>query len=129
MWPAVANEGPGVKSATLIVVDRSGSTPKVLLGRRNANLKFMAGKFVFPGGRLEPGDKRMPVASELDTHAEARLMRNVQRPTRDRAHLSVRQRRRGNGCISRAKARKRLNGLACEGRKDFPKCCDRQLRQ
>jgi 8-oxo-dGTP pyrophosphatase MutT (NUDIX family) len=72
-------------AATLIVVDRSGTTPKVLLGRRNANLKFMAGKFVFPGGRLEPGDKRMPVASELDSHAEARLMRKVQRPTRDRA--------------------------------------------
>ena len=72
-------------AATLIVVDRSGPAPKVLLGRRNANLKFMAGKFVFPGGRLEPGDKRMPVASELDSHAEARLMRKVQRPTRDRA--------------------------------------------
>jgi 8-oxo-dGTP pyrophosphatase MutT (NUDIX family) len=72
-------------AATLMIVDRSGATPKVLLGRRHANLKFMAGKFVFPGGRLEPGDKRMPVASELDSHAEARLMRRVQRPTRDRA--------------------------------------------
>ena len=79
---------PNVKprdAATLIVVDRSGPIPKVLLGRRNANLKFMAGKFVFPGGRLEPGDKRMPVASELDPHAEARLMLRVQRATRDRA--------------------------------------------
>ena len=78
---------PNVKprdAATLIVVDRSGPAPKVLLGRRNANLKFMAGKFVFPGGRLEPNDKRMPVASELDSHAEARLMRKVQRPTRER---------------------------------------------
>jgi 8-oxo-dGTP pyrophosphatase MutT (NUDIX family) len=72
-------------AATLIVVDRSGPIPKVLLGRRHAGLKFMAGKFVFPGGRLEPGDKRMPVASELDSHAEARLMRRVTRPTRDRA--------------------------------------------
>src|ERR1700738_2955576 len=72
-------------AATLIIVGRSGPTPKVLLGRRNANLKCMAGKFVFPGGRLEPGDKRMPVASELDSNAEARLMRKVQRPTRDRA--------------------------------------------
>ena len=72
-------------AATLIVIDRSGPTPKVLLGRRHAGLKFMAGKFVFPGGRLEPGDKRMPVASELDSHAEARLMRRVTRPTRDRA--------------------------------------------
>src|SRR5436305_5025334 len=54
-------------AATLILVDRSGSTPKVLLGKRHAGLKFMAGKFVFPGGRMEPGDRKMPVASELDT--------------------------------------------------------------
>src|SRR3982751_4863569 len=59
-------------AATLIVVDRSGPTPKVLLGKRHAGLKFMAGKFVFPGGRMEPGDRKMPVASELDTHAGAR---------------------------------------------------------
>ena len=50
-------------AATLILVDRSGDVPKVLLGKRHAGLKFMAGKFVFPGGRMEPGDKKMPVAS------------------------------------------------------------------
>jgi 8-oxo-dGTP pyrophosphatase MutT (NUDIX family) len=41
----------------------------------------MAGKFVFPGGRMEPGDRDMPAASPLDTHAEARLMRRVTRPS------------------------------------------------
>ena len=44
-------------AATLMIVDRSGATPRVLLGRRNANLKFMAGKFVFPGGRLDAADE------------------------------------------------------------------------
>jgi 8-oxo-dGTP pyrophosphatase MutT (NUDIX family) len=68
-------------AATLIVVDRSGRQPKVLLGKRHAGLKFMAGKYVFPGGRMEPGDRKMPVASELDPHAGARLMRGVQRPS------------------------------------------------
>ena len=34
-------------AATLILVDRSGSAPKVLLGRRHAGLKFMAGKLGF----------------------------------------------------------------------------------
>jgi 8-oxo-dGTP pyrophosphatase MutT (NUDIX family) len=68
-------------AATLIIVDRSGDVAKVLLGKRHAGLKFMAGKLVFPGGRMEPGDRRMPVASELDTHAGARLMRGVQRPS------------------------------------------------
>src|SRR5215208_5207608 len=72
-------------AATLIVVDRSGPAPKVLLGRRHAGLKFMAGKFVFPGGRMEPGDRKMPVASDLDTHAGARLMRGVQRPSLSKA--------------------------------------------
>jgi 8-oxo-dGTP pyrophosphatase MutT (NUDIX family) len=68
-------------AATLIVVDRSSAEPKVLLGKRHAGLKFMAGKYVFPGGRMEPGDRNMPVASDLDPQAGARLMRGVQRPS------------------------------------------------
>jgi len=72
-------------AATLIIVDRSGDVPKVLLGKRHAGLKFMAGKLVFPGGRMEPGDRRMAVASDLDAHAGARLMRAVQRPSLGKA--------------------------------------------
>jgi 8-oxo-dGTP pyrophosphatase MutT (NUDIX family) len=72
-------------AATLILVDRSGPQPKVLLGKRHAGLKFMAGKFVFPGGRMEPGDRKMPVVSDLDPQAGARLMRGVQRPSLDKA--------------------------------------------
>jgi len=72
-------------AATLILVDRSGAVPKVLLGKRHAGLKFMAGKFVFPGGRVDPVDRLMPIASPLDPSAEARLMRRVTRATRDRA--------------------------------------------
>src|SRR6476620_9553641 len=72
-------------AATLIIVDRSGAQPKVLLGKRHAGLKFMAGKLVFPGGRMEPGDRKMPVASDLDPHAGTRLMRNVRRPSLDKA--------------------------------------------
>src|SRR5580704_6073269 len=68
-------------AATLILIDRSGPEPKVLLGKRHAGLKFMAGKLVFPGGRMEPGDRKMPVAAELDAHAGARLMRHVRRPS------------------------------------------------
>src|SRR3954454_20801402 len=72
-------------AATLILVDRSGPAPKVLLGRRHARLTFMAGKLVFPGGRIEPADKKMPVASALDSHAGARLMRGVRRPSLGKA--------------------------------------------
>src|SRR5262245_26869518 len=67
-------------AATLILVDRSGSRPKVLLGRRHANHKFMPGKFVFPGGRVEAVDRRMANATHLDPQVEDRLMRAVVRP-------------------------------------------------
>jgi 8-oxo-dGTP pyrophosphatase MutT (NUDIX family) len=72
-------------AATLILVDRSEKTPKVLLGRRHAKHKFMAGKFVFPGGRIEPRDSKMPVASPLHPAVEAKLMQHVRRATPSRA--------------------------------------------
>src|ERR1700681_261594 len=68
-------------AATLILIDHSGPTPKVLLGKRHHGHKFMPGKYVFPGGGVEPGDTRMPAARPLARHAEQRLMRAVQRPS------------------------------------------------
>lgn len=68
-------------AATLILIDRSSAVPKVLLGKRHHGHKFMPGKYVFPGGGLEPADQRMAVARPLDPHAEARLMRQVKRPS------------------------------------------------
>jgi 8-oxo-dGTP pyrophosphatase MutT (NUDIX family) len=68
-------------AATLILIDRSGRVPKVLLGRRHQRHKFMPGKFVFPGGRVEPVDRRMPVGTPLHPRVEARLMQQVQRPS------------------------------------------------
>jgi 8-oxo-dGTP pyrophosphatase MutT (NUDIX family) len=68
-------------AATLILIDRSETTPKVLLGKRHHGHKFMPGKYVFPGGGLEPADQRMTVARPLDPHAEVRLMRQVKRPS------------------------------------------------
>jgi 8-oxo-dGTP pyrophosphatase MutT (NUDIX family) len=68
-------------AATLILIENSGRTPKVLLGKRHHSHKFLPGKYVFPGGRVEPLDKRMPTARPLDRHAEERLMRAVKRPS------------------------------------------------
>jgi 8-oxo-dGTP pyrophosphatase MutT (NUDIX family) len=68
-------------AATMIVLDRRGrGVPKVLMGRRNPRLAFMPGKFVFPGGRTEPGDRAMPVAGALPDYAESALVRRVVRP-------------------------------------------------
>jgi 8-oxo-dGTP pyrophosphatase MutT (NUDIX family) len=68
-------------AATLILVDRSGPTPKVLLGKRHARHKFMPGKFVFPGGRVDTADRYMPVVRPLDPATQFRLMKRVARPS------------------------------------------------
>jgi 8-oxo-dGTP pyrophosphatase MutT (NUDIX family) len=68
-------------AATLIIIDRRAKTPKVLMGKRHAGHKFMPGKFVFPGGRIELGDRRMPVAGALHPRAEEALMARVIRPS------------------------------------------------
>ena len=66
-------------AATLILVDRMGPEPKVLLGKRHLRHKFMPGRFVFPGGRVDPADRLMPVARELHPQAEAHLLKHLQR--------------------------------------------------
>jgi 8-oxo-dGTP pyrophosphatase MutT (NUDIX family) len=66
-------------ASTLILVDRSGKVPKVLLGKRHQRHKFMPGRYVFPGGRVDPADRLMPVARPLDPRAEAHLMKRLRR--------------------------------------------------
>jgi 8-oxo-dGTP pyrophosphatase MutT (NUDIX family) len=70
-------------AATLMLIDRSGSTPKVLLGRRHASHKFMPGKFVFPGGRIELLDQKMPAISELHPETQKKLLERVSKPSPD----------------------------------------------
>ena len=72
-------------AATLILIDRSGPTFKVLMGRRHNGHAFLPGKFVFPGGRVEVDDRRVPVTGALDAYDEARLMRRVARASRLKA--------------------------------------------
>lgn len=81
-----ANRRP-VDAATLVLVDRSARKPRVLLGLRHARQKFMPAKFVFPGGRVDAGDRRMPVFGALDAESERRLEARTVRPslTRSRA--------------------------------------------
>src|SRR5262245_46823901 len=72
-------------AATLLLIDRSEPPPKVLLGRRHAGHKFLPGRFVFPGGRVERHDAHMPVATPLHATTEARLLKRVHRPSAAKA--------------------------------------------
>lgn len=54
-------------AATLLILDRdAGGTVRLLMGRRHKRHTFMPGKFVFPGGRVDPGDSR--IANVLPYH-------------------------------------------------------------
>lgn len=60
-------------AATLILLDRKGGDVRVLMGRRHMRHAFMPGKFVFPGGRTDPADSRIPVAAGLHPAVESKL--------------------------------------------------------
>lgn len=62
-------------AATLILLDRRDGEFAVLMGRRHMRHVFMPGKLVFPGGRTDPGDARLPVADGLHPAEEAKLFR------------------------------------------------------
>jgi 8-oxo-dGTP pyrophosphatase MutT (NUDIX family) len=85
-------ESPTVRprdAATMIIIDRAAPSPKVLVGRRHAGHKFMPGKFVFPGGRVEPLDGRMASATPLEPRVAARLMQATSRPSATKARAFV----------------------------------------
>src|SRR5690606_35374328 len=73
-------------ASTLIIIDSKGPAPRVLLGERRDDLKFMPGKYVFPGGRLDADDKIMTAARELrQSEADKLLLDMKGHPTPARA--------------------------------------------
>ena len=61
-------------AASLLLVDRTERIPRILMGRRHPSLAFMPGKYVFPGGRADPGDGSMAAASELTAEDTVKLV-------------------------------------------------------
>lgn len=80
-----ANTRPS-DASTLIVIDTKGPAPRLLMGKRSEKLKFMPGMFVFPGGRAEADDIKVPVHARLKPEVEAQLQTAVVRPSATRAH-------------------------------------------
>ena len=74
-----------VDAATLILIDRSSTIPKVLVGKRHDKVVFMPGKFVFPGGRVDTSDGRVPVAAPIPAPLEANLLKGRPKITTSRA--------------------------------------------
>jgi 8-oxo-dGTP pyrophosphatase MutT (NUDIX family) len=64
-------------AATLVLVRREGGTARVLMGCRNSGMAFMANKYVFPGGRIDPGDQRIQVARDLRPDVMARAAQGI----------------------------------------------------
>ena len=71
-------------AATLIIARRDAGDPQVLMGKRASGHKFMPNKFVFPGGRVDPGDGRLHPSHDLHPAVMQRLARGCSE-TRARA--------------------------------------------
>jgi 8-oxo-dGTP pyrophosphatase MutT (NUDIX family) len=54
-WPEVAAV-PARPAATVVLLRDGSAGPEALLVRRNAQLAFHGGAWVFPGGRIDPAD-------------------------------------------------------------------------
>jgi 8-oxo-dGTP pyrophosphatase MutT (NUDIX family) len=61
-------------AATLIIIDDTSGEARVLLGRRRADMVFMPGRYVFPGGRVDRADRLVDAGSDLRRDDLLKLM-------------------------------------------------------
>ncbi len=78
-------------AATLILVRRDGSQPRVLMGKRSGGHVFMPDKYVFPGGRVDPQDGRAISYCELRPEVEQKLRIQARRLPRALALTAIRE--------------------------------------
>lgn len=65
-------------AATLLILDRGkDGNVKLLMGRRHMRHTFMPGKFVFPGGRVDPGDSRISNVLPYHPVVETKLSKGL----------------------------------------------------
>jgi 8-oxo-dGTP pyrophosphatase MutT (NUDIX family) len=79
-------KAPRPKDASTIVIYRNiGPRIEILMGERSARHSFMPNTYVFPGGRVDPGDARAIPAKNLRPDVLERLCRGGCSPARARA--------------------------------------------
>ena len=65
---------PAIPAATLILMrERPGGPPEILMTERHSGMAFAAGALVFPGGRIDPADKAAAAAFADVPDAGARI--------------------------------------------------------
>jgi 8-oxo-dGTP pyrophosphatase MutT (NUDIX family) len=86
---------PARPAATVIVL-RAGEPFEILMVRRNDTVAFMAGSYVFPGGRVDEGDQPPPGAAirpamfgDLSDAEEAAYRTAAVRELREEANVSI----------------------------------------
>jgi len=68
-----------IPAATLIVVrDRPGGPPELLMVERAGGMAFAAGAWVFPGGRIDDSDRRLGEASGIEPAAVAAIRETIE---------------------------------------------------
>lgn len=78
-------------AATLVLVRPVGKSAKVLMGKRSGRHSFMPDKYVFPGGRVDPTDGRVPAATELHPRSAEKLAIGTRRKARAFALTAIRE--------------------------------------
>ena len=68
-------------SASLILIDRDRTTPRILVGRRGSGHAFMPDLYVFPGGRRDPRDFALPFSKDLSPAVLQKLQSGSSAPT------------------------------------------------
>ena len=64
-------------AATLIILDTAHGAPKILFGKRRMDQKFMPGKYVFPGGRVDAADIKVKVPDSLAETEVKKLLQDI----------------------------------------------------
>ncbi|MFV0366960.1 MAG: NUDIX hydrolase [Hyphomicrobiaceae bacterium] len=64
-------------AATLVLVDHTGTAPRILMGQRRSTQVFLPNKFVFPGGRVDRADRSMACLGALSGTDTTRLLHDM----------------------------------------------------